>query len=86
VVQNNTIDGNLFIAGSGGYCTYGGSTTGKPYSAGVHDIRYTNNVWQRGASGKCGSYGPITSFDTNAPGNVWSNNSWDNGTTVPPAN
>ncbi len=82
VVQNDTIDGNLIIAGSGGYCTYGGSSTGKPYSSGVSNIRYTNNVYQRGASGKCGVWGPITSFDSQAPGNVWSNNTWDNGTAV----
>ena len=86
VVQNNIIDGNLFVAGSGGYCTYGGSTPGKPYSNGTRDIRFTNNVWQRGSNGKCGSYGPITSFDTNAPGNVWSNNKWDDGTAVAAAN
>jgi hypothetical protein len=82
IVQNDTIDGNLIIAGSGGYCTYGGSTTGKPYSSGTNNIRYTNNVYQRGPSGKCGSYGPITSFDIAVPGNVWSNNTWDNGTAV----
>jgi hypothetical protein len=82
IVQNDTIDGNLIIAGSGGYCTYGGSTTGKPYSTGTNNILYTNNVYQRGPSGKCGSYGPITSFDTTAPGNIWSNNTWDNGTPI----
>ena len=86
VVQNNVIDGNQFLAGSGGYCSYGGSTTGKPYSAGVNNIRFTNNVWQRGSGGKCGFWGPITSFDSSAPGNVWSNNKWDDGTTVAPAN
>lgn len=86
IVQNDTIDGNLIIAGSGGYCTYGGSTTGKPYSTGTNNILYTNNVYQRGPSGKCGSYGPITSFDTTAPGNIWSNNTWDNGTPVTAAN
>jgi hypothetical protein len=86
VVQNNVIDGNQFVAGSGGYCSYGGSTAGKPYSAGVNNIRFTNNVWQRGSGGKCGFWGPITSFDSAAPGNVWSNNKWDDGTTVAPAN
>ena len=86
VIQNNIIDGNLFIAGSGGYCTYGGSTTGKPNSAGTRDIRFTNNVWQRGKTSKCGEWGPITSFDSEAPGNVWSNNRWEDGETVDPAN
>ena len=85
IVQNDTIDGNLFIAGSGGYCSYGGSTTGKPYSSGVNHIRFTNNVYQRGSSGKCGIWGPITAFDSSAPGNVWSNNTWDDGTAVQPA-
>jgi hypothetical protein len=84
VVRNNIIDGNLFLAGSGGYCSYGGSTTGKPFSSGVRDIRFTNNVWQRGDNGKCGYFGPITSFDSNAPGNVWSNNTWDDGSPVRP--
>ena len=86
VVENNTIDRNLIIGGSGGYCTYGGSTPGKPYSVGTRDIRFTNNVWQRGESGKCGAYGPITSFDSNAPGNVWNNNTWEDGTPVQAAN
>lgn len=86
VVKNNTIDGNLFVGGSGGYCTYGGATPGKPFSTGTRDIRFTNNVWQRGGSGKCGFYGPITSFDSNAPGAVWSNNRWDDGALVAAAN
>lgn len=86
VVQNNIIDRNLFVAGSGGYCSYGGSTPGKPYSVGTKNIQFTNNVWERGSSGKCGYYGPITSFDSNAPGNVWSNNTWDDGTAVRAAN
>jgi hypothetical protein len=86
IVQKNTIDGNLILAGSGGYCSYGGSTSGKPYSAGVNNIKFTNNVWQKGESGQCGFWGPITSFDSNAPGNVWSNNLYDDGKAVPPAN
>lgn len=85
-VTNNTIDGNLFVGGSGGYCAYGGSTAGKPYSSATRDIRFTNNVWERGESGQCGFWGPITSFDSTAPGNVWSNNTYDDGTVVRPAN
>lgn len=84
VVQNNLIDSNLFVGGSGGYCAYGGSTQEKPFSKGVNKIRFTNNVWQRGASGKCGDYGPIASFDPQAPGNEWINNLWDDGTPVEP--
>lgn len=84
-VQNDTIDGNFFAGGSGGYCTYGGSTSGKPFSSGVRGMVFTNNVFQRGESGKCGWFGPITSFDTGAPGNVWKNNTYDNGKIVAPA-
>ncbi|WP_106816277.1 DUF4082 domain-containing protein [Microbacterium timonense] len=85
-MQNNVIDGNLIIAGSGGYCSYGGSTAGKPYSGQTKNITFKNNVYQKGSSGKCGFWGAITSFDRNAPGNVWTNNLYDDGTPVPPAN
>jgi hypothetical protein len=89
VVQKNTIDNNLIDGGpygSMGYCAYGGSTAGKPYSSGVNNVKFTNNIFMRGPSGKCGIWGPITSFDSNAPGNAWTNNLWDSGATVPPAN
>jgi hypothetical protein len=92
-VRDVTIDGNLIMAGSGGYCAYGGSTTGKPFSGQTANIKYTNNIWQRGTEmgdgGRgyvCGFWGPITSFDTRAPGAVWTNNLYDDGTTVAPAN
>ncbi len=52
----------------------------------MNNIRFTNNIFMRGPSGKCGIWGPITSFDSTAPGNVWTNNLWDDGTPVPPAN
>lgn len=81
VVEHNTIDGNLFVANAGAsYCAYGGSTPNKPYSTGTNNIVFTNNVWQRGTTGKCGRYGVIASFDPSAPGNVWSGNKWDDGT------
>lgn len=92
-VQNVTVDGNLIVAGSGGYCTYGGSTTGKPYSGQTKNVKFTNNVYQRGTEmgdgGRgyvCGFWGPITSFDSNAPGAAWTNNLWDDGTPVRSAN
>lgn len=86
VVQNNLIDSNLFKASTGGYCAYGGSSKGKPFSNGTNSIRFTNNTFERGKNGKCGYYGPITSFDSKAPGNVWQNNRWDDGSAVAPAN
>ena len=84
VVQKNTIDNNLFLPGTGGYCAYGGSTTGKPYSSGVNNIKFTNNIWQRGKTGVCGIWGPIVSFDKSASGNVWDNNIWDDGKVIKP--
>lgn len=83
VVQHNTIDGNLFVANPGAsYCAYGGSTSGKPYSSGTNNIVFTNNVFQRGESGKCGRYGVVAAFDPQAPGNVWSGNKWDDGSAL----
>jgi hypothetical protein len=84
VVEKNTIDGNLFLASNAGYCAYGGSSTGKPYSNGVNNVKFTNNIWQRGKTGVCGIWGPIVSFQPNLPGNVWTNNVYDNGATIKP--
>lgn len=87
-IKNNTVDGNLFVANTGNaFCAYGGGTGGKPYSGAVDNAtnqKFTNNVFQRGSNGKCGAYGPITDFISSRTGNVWQNNRWDNGTTVPP--
>jgi hypothetical protein len=89
-VRDNTVDGNLFMASSGSaFCAYGGATTGKPYSGdptNATNQKFTNNVFQRGTNRKCGSYGPVTSFDKNRTGNVWSGNVWDDGTSVASAN
>lgn len=88
-VQNNTITGNLIDGGPDGsmsYCIYGGSTQGKPFPDANH-IVVKDNIFKRGPSRKCGIYGPVTSFDSAAPGNVWSGNVWDDGSgNVPPAN
>ncbi|GAA3923360.1 DUF4082 domain-containing protein [Microbacterium invictum] len=92
-VQNVTVDGNLIIAGSGGYCSYGGATTGKPFSGQTKNVKFTNNIYERGTEmgdgGRgyvCGFWGPITSFDSNAPGAAWTNNLFDDGTVVRAAN
>jgi len=88
-IKNNTVDGNLFVASIGsGFCAYGGGTGGKPFSSdptNATNQRFTNNVFQRGSNGKCGTYGPITDFITGRTGNVWSGNVWSDGTVVPPA-
>ncbi len=86
-VTNVTIDDNLL--NGGGWTLYGGHDSGKKY--GTHDasIHITNNRFMRtpeaGAYWPSGGYwGPIACFDTSSPGNIWSNNVWDDtGTAVP---
>jgi hypothetical protein len=89
-IKNNTISNNLLMANPGGlaYCAYGGGTGGKPFSndpTNATNIVYRDNVFQKGANGKCGEWGPITDFIPGRTGNVWSGNVWDDGTSVPPA-
>jgi hypothetical protein len=85
-VRNNIIDNNYFVATTGGFCAYGGSSRGKPYSNQTRDIVFSNNVFERGTGGKCGYYGAITSFNRSLPGNVWTNNTWNDGGQVSAAN
>ncbi len=89
-IMHDTIDKNLFLSNNvgAGFCVYGGGTNGKPYSGDANNATYivfTNNVFQRGANGICGSYGPVTDFITGRTGNVWTNNKYDNGDVVDPA-
>ena len=83
-IVNNLIQGNLFKASTGGVCAYGGSSAGKPYSSGARDIRFIDNVFERGRTGQCGYYYPVTDFNKSAPGNVFQNNTWQNGGLVKP--
>lgn len=84
-VQNNLIENNLFIGGQGGgaaVCAYGGSSGasgGKPYGSQARNIRFVNNVFAKGRTGKCGHHGPIAHFDPSRSNNVWSGNRWDDG-------
>lgn len=84
---NSRIENNLYMPTSGGYCAYGGSTSGALSS--VHDIVFINNVFKRGTKPSekgtyvCGYYGAVTSFDPSRPGNQWTNNRWDDGTILP---
>lgn len=87
-VQNNLIENNIFIGNRGGgatMCAYGGSsgeTGGKPYGHLASDIRFVNNVFTRGTSGVCGNLGAIKDFNPSRPGNVWTGNTWDDGTPI----
>lgn len=85
-IQNNLIEGNRFIGGTSSFCAFGGSSRDKPYSDDTRDVRFINNVFERGETGKCGILAPIEAFDSNAPGNVWEGNTWDDGEPLPPRN
>lgn len=81
VIQNITVDHNLFVASSdsAGYCVITNATKpGKAFPTG-RNLVYTNNVWQRGSNGRCGQFGPVDNWQS-GNGNVWSGNSWDDGT------
>lgn len=91
-VQDDLIERNLFGQTTGGYCTYGGSTAGKPYSDDARGVVFRANVWQRGTrqgdhgTYECGYYGSNTGFDPSRPGNVWEANVFDDGTPVVSSN
>jgi hypothetical protein len=83
VISNFTIDHNLLNT-NGSYCFYGGGGPQKPYAP--NHITFTNNHFGRKDNLQCGFFGPVTYFDINAPGNVWSGNVWDDtGAAVPAA-
>ena len=79
-----TFDQNLFLATpSGGYCGTFGYNPSKTYGTNPTNIYVTGNVFQKGANGKCGVYGPNTSY-LDANGNTWTGNTWDDGTATMP--
>jgi hypothetical protein len=86
---NSRVEANLYMPTSGGYCAYGGSTTGALST--VRDIVFKDNIFKKGTKAGqhgqpvCGYYGAVTSFDSSRPGNQWINNKWDDGTILPPA-
>lgn len=85
-ISGASVEHNLLGANAdGSYCTYGGEKSSSPTPHSDH-IVYQDNVFQRGVNGMCGSYGPVTNFDVGQPGNEWTNNRWDDGSAVDPAN
>jgi hypothetical protein len=69
-----TIDNNLLNT-NGSFCFYGNGGPQKGYTS--NHITFTNNHFGRKDNTKCGYYGAVTYFDSNAAGNVWSGNVWD---------
>ena len=84
-VTNVLVEGNLLRANASSisYCAYGGHSPSKAYPIAT-GIKYRDNVFERGSNGKCGVYGPVTSFQTSATGNEWTNNRFDDGTAITP--
>jgi hypothetical protein len=90
-VSNATISQNLLVATPyASYCLYPASDP--PAKPGIMShIVVTYNVFQRGANGKCATYGPVYGWDrpNNTPGtdgyrNVWLGNIWNNGKPLQP--
>lgn len=82
-IDNITVNNNLFIAsGDPAYCVYTGASgnTAKAFPRATN-LRYTNNVWQRGPNSKCATYGPVADWTT-GPTLTSCNNIWEDGTTV----
>jgi hypothetical protein len=77
-VHDVLVEGNL-LAG-GGFTVYGGGMVADgrdPRDIVIRDNVFSRHVWPDG-----GFWGPITYFDPDGPGNVWSGNVWDDGSPV----
>lgn len=83
-VHNITIDGCLIKYTTGSYGLSCGWNPEKPYGDDPYNIVVRNCVFERGPSGHNGLYGPVTSFKADAPGAVWENNRYDDGTLIGP--
>lgn len=82
-VRNNLIEHNLFVAPpDASYCAYGGSSGDKPYSNQAANIRFINNIFQRGTSGHCGIYAAVGDWRPSAPGAVFTGNTYPDGAPV----
>lgn len=62
-IHDNTMEKNLYLATTGGTCSYGGATAGKPFSddpANATNIHSIENVFQRGTSPNDRTSVPLT--------------------------
>lgn len=77
-VNDILIQNNLFNT-TGSFCTYaGGNETTKAYPNGTN-IRYVDNVFGKKYHTGCGIYGPVSFWNANSTGNVWTGNIWQDG-------
>lgn len=88
-VRDNLITKNRFLPTKGYFCAYGGwepsKTQWNNHPQNATNIRYIDNQFDRGPSGRCGAPAGgwvITSVNPNRPGWFWSANHWDNGVSV----
>jgi hypothetical protein len=84
-IRDVVVEDNLFKANasSASYCAYGGDAPGKPFPEAT-GVVFTGNVFERGTNDMCGVYGPVTSFKADSEGNVWRDNTWDDGSELVP--
>jgi hypothetical protein len=78
--EQNYLRGNPGGDRQAGYCLYGGeSTAGDGHNS--SNAVFRDNVFARGTSGVCGSYGPVVSI-ASGTNTCWSNNRYDDGTEI----
>jgi hypothetical protein len=82
-IENLVVDNNLFKSSPAGYCLYGGYDPAKPYGTQTRDVKITNNVFEKGSSGKCAVFGPVSAIAPATNGNTFTGNVWDDGSPVP---
>lgn len=76
---NVTVNHNLMAGG--GYTFYGGAGSDGPH-CNPSNIVVTNNIFSRVYFSNYGFWGPVAYFSSSAPGDQWSNNRDDNGTST----
>jgi hypothetical protein len=76
---------NLLVASpDSAFCVYPGPNA-DPQSPASNNMVWTDNVFQHGANSKCATYGPVYGwYPQLGTGNVWSGNTWDDGTVLTP--
>lgn len=84
-IADVVMEGNLFVANDHGfgYCAQLGDNPGKRFPVAT-GVVMRNNVFLRGQAGHCGLYGPVTAFGSDSQGNVWSGNTWSDGSPLTP--
>ena len=93
-IHSNTLERNLYMATTGGYCSYGGATNANYSSNPINatNIHSIDNVFQRGTDPNdrnypltdkrrytCGYYGVITGYNSSKAGFQFTGNRWDDG-------